>query len=169
MKINLPAEEINRLILNKDLQRKREKEHSNVAWIGPAFAVVTSSIVGPILESIYSDFSIEIRYLFVTLSIAVLLCIKGYVSKKNKDILTLIGVNNLSSTKIILFPESIKEGSRLLIIFIMLILFSVSSMVAFIVSNNWFILAGVMLFSSFYLFSNALLAQRGKYKFKILD
>ncbi|MDV4457985.1 DUF443 family protein, partial [Enterococcus faecium] len=30
MKINLPAEEINRLILNKDLQRKREKEHSNV-------------------------------------------------------------------------------------------------------------------------------------------
>ncbi|MFU1836536.1 hypothetical protein ACM6QY_14045, partial [Enterococcus faecium] len=76
----------------------------------PAFAVVTSSIVGPILESIYSDFSIEIRYLFVTLSIAVLLCIKGYVSKKNKDILTLIGVNNLSSTKIILFPESIKEG-----------------------------------------------------------
>ncbi|EOT54998.1 hypothetical protein OME_00882, partial [Enterococcus faecium EnGen0375] len=34
---------------------------------------------------------------------------------------------------------------------------------------NWFILAGVMLFSSFYLFSNALLAQRGKYKFKILD
>ncbi|HCR4707914.1 DUF443 family protein, partial [Enterococcus faecium] len=47
MKINLPAEEINRLILNKDLQRKREKEHSNVAWIGPAFAVVTSSIVGP--------------------------------------------------------------------------------------------------------------------------
>ncbi|EME3439571.1 DUF443 family protein, partial [Enterococcus faecium] len=92
MKINLPAEEINRLILNKDLQRKREKEHSNVAWIGPAFAVVTSSIVGPILESIYSDFSIEIRYLFVTLSIAVLLCIKGYVSKKNKDILTLIGV-----------------------------------------------------------------------------
>ncbi|EFR69385.1 hypothetical protein HMPREF1370_01988, partial [Enterococcus faecium P1123] len=36
-------------------------------------------------------------------------------------------------------------------------------------TNNWFILAGVMLFSSFYLFSNALLAQRGKYKFKILD
>ncbi|MDQ8565021.1 DUF443 family protein [Enterococcus faecium] len=169
MKINLPADKINRLILNKDLQRKREKEHSNVIWIGAAFAVVTSSIVGPMLESIYSDFSIGIRYLFVTLSIAVLLCIKGYVNKKNKDILTLIGVNNLSSTKIILFPESIKEGSRLLIIFIMLILFSVSSMVAFIVSNNWFILAGVMLFSSFYLFSNALLAQRGKYKFKILD
>lgn len=130
---------------------------------------MTSSIIGPILESIYSDFSIEIRYLFVTLSIAVLLCIKGYVSKKNKDILTLIGVNNLSSTKIILFPESIKEGTRLLIIFIMLILFSVLFGVMFIDTNNWFILAGVMLFSSFYLFSNALLAQRGKYKFKILD
>ncbi|NTJ89441.1 DUF443 family protein, partial [Enterococcus faecium] len=72
-------------------------------------------------------------------------------------------------TKIILFPESIKEGSRLLIIFIMLILFSVLFGVMFIDTNNWFILAGVMLFSSFYLFSNALLAQRGKYKFKILD
>ena len=130
---------------------------------------MTSSIVGPMLESIYSDFSIGIRYLFVTLSIAVLLCIKGYVSKKNKDILTLIGVNNLSSTKIILFPESIKEGTRLLIIFIMLILFSVLFGVMFIDTNNWFILAGVMLFSSFDLFSNALLAQRGKYKFKILD
>ncbi|BDP80927.1 hypothetical protein EfmAA290_16030 [Enterococcus faecium] len=60
MKINLPAEEINRLILNKDLQRKREKEHSNVAWIGPAFAVVTSSIVGPLpvmaaLEKLTTD------------------------------------------------------------------------------------------------------------------
>ncbi|EME3488918.1 hypothetical protein VD174_002407, partial [Enterococcus faecium] len=70
---------------------------------------------------------------------------------------------------IILFPESIKEGSRLLIIFIMLILFSVLFGVMFIDTNNWFILASLMLFSSFYLFSNALLAQRGKYKFKILD
>ncbi|MBA1326418.1 DUF443 family protein [Enterococcus faecium] len=108
MKINLPAEEINRLILNKDLQRKREKEHSNVAWIGPAFAVVTSSIVGPMLESIYSDFhwnTLFICYFKYSCSFVY----KGYVSKKNKDILTLIGVNNLSSTKIILFPESIKK------------------------------------------------------------
>ncbi len=51
----------------------------------------------------------------------------------------------------------------------MLILFSVLFGVMFIDTNNWFILAGLMLFSSFYLFSNALLAQRGKYKFKILD
>lgn len=93
---------------------------------------MTSSVVGPILESIYNDFSIGIHYLFATLSTAVLLCIKGYVSRESKDALALIGMGDLSSTGIILSPESIKEGSGLLIVFIILMLFSILFGVVFI-------------------------------------
>ena len=174
MKINIPKFEINSLLLDKE---KSDKQKSDGTW-GIGFTVLISMTLGPalifpILNAIFTfNLPIFINFIFAFLIIISALIIRIKLSKPAKQLIEFISEENLSETRMWIFPASIFQA-LISLIFLVVILFVASALFMFLGTEDNLmnlIVLSVGFMGFFALLSiNSLLMHIVKYRIKILD
>lgn len=179
MEINLPSSEINRLLLNKELEEERRVRRKMKIrdWIiFLVLIIILRSIGSSIL--MYSHLSPLISYFLLILGISVFIGLRIIISKKNEKVLKIIGEHNLSEVRISLVPDSPLEMLKIMFVFVGMILFSLFGFMLFSTlgsdpgtGNLWLGYGIGMLFFVLYLYINRILISNCNYgvKFREID
>ena len=174
MRINLAKSEINDLLLHKRKSQKYKEDNA----LGTGIAVLITATLGPaFLYPIFDylfDFNLPsfINYIIAFLIIIGVLIIKVRLSKSAKQIVEIIGEENLSKQKIRIFPASIFSAIISLASFL-LMLFLASALFLFLGTEgnqmNIIILALSALGIFMLLNVNSYLMNATEYRIKVLD
>ena len=171
MNINLSKLEINTLLLDKKLSKKRDKEGNTgislVAIIGGGPLVIS------FLELLNINVSVYINLIIVLAIMAFILIWKIRTSKNAVKILDVIGKENLSGERILIFPSSLFQVIKVCFFFVFLNIVVLISKIHFLLmesgqSNPFLFLGGAMFFLA-WIHMDGLLMIMGKYRIKILD
>jgi len=117
MKINLPEEEVDALLLDKEGVKKAEKTIDSMKGV----AIFISLVLGPaFLFSMLEDFfnfylPIFINVLIAFTTIIGMLVLKSRASKSAIQVIDIIGKENLSVMRMLIFPASVGKKISILI------------------------------------------------------
>jgi uncharacterized membrane protein (TIGR01218 family) len=171
MRINLSKEEINKRLLDKELSKKhKQKAKTNTSLSGMTPLLVPAAT--PIIELFNIKLPSFINLIIVLLSFILILRLHIQKSKQAKKLLRMIGQENLSQERILIFPSSVFQILKILFIFI----FSIGLTLVFNTHFLWYddqsngplLVMGAVFFMGV-INMNTVLMRAGKYKIKILD
>jgi uncharacterized membrane protein (TIGR01218 family) len=173
-KIHLSKREVNTLLLDKKLAKKRDKDgKTSVAFATMAGNPIVISLLFPVIRLLDIHLPIYINILIVCLISGYMLAWRMKNTKNAKRILDIIGKENLSKQKMLIFPSSIFQGLKALFFFSLAIIFILIGKTHFLweesnATNGIMFVLGAMGFFG-YLYANLLLKLLAKYRIKMID
>lgn len=174
MKINLSEEEVDALLLDKEGVRKAEK----VTNLVPAIGVLISMTLGPVFLFPMIDYFFNFHFpIFINVLVAFaiifsMLILKSRLSKSAHQIIDIIGKENLSVTRMVIFPASIGQAIKILFSTVCFFIMALFLFMFLFTENNEMNFMGSLLgvVGLFFVFHpNAFLRMLAEYKIKILD
>jgi len=174
MKINLPDVEVNNLLLDKKGQKRSDETGTTVAGLGVFISLVLGPILlFPIIEHFFNFYFPIIVNLFIALIIIIgMLILKFKLSKSAHQVIDVIGKENLSATRMIIFPISIDQKIKVLACRVLFILLALTLFIfLFTESNemNIFILLVAVVGLFMILYPNIFMRMFAEYSVKIVD
>ena len=173
MKINLSPEEVNRVLLDKELSEERRRKDLHPAFYAGIAAIaprIFGPIVNPVIENWGGDFTVYTNFILVFILLFILVFLKARFSKKAKKLLELLGLENLSEVKVKLYPMSFKQGFKISMVSVMFVIFVFGLFAMFIDTNLWFSYFGAaFIFFGYLMFNEFKLGIPDGFKMKILD
>lgn len=172
MKVSLPAEKVNELLLNKELEEKNRRNDASISYgaVGVLGTTLLSPLLDPIVESWESNLSVYMGYFLLFIPLLSLLFLKMSASKKSKRVPDLIGEEHLIEVKARFYPVSIRQGIKILGLFVFVILLGFTGFGLFIVESLWLgYIIGLLMLLIFLFINSLIVAVQSEYKIKLVS
>ena len=144
MKINLPVEEVNRLLLSKEFQGEKQRGNRNVIWVIVAFSVLLLPRLYDFINNFHRDIPFEARLLIFVFGITLVGTLRTYTSLNSRLIPKVIGDTNLSEVKIRIYPTTIKSKLKRAAVLYINYLIIIGALAGFLSFGGWmFLIVGL--------------------------